>query len=485
MTTTDSRPGAADQVAAKRSMGTFELAFFVVAAAGPLLVVAGYAPLAIALGGTGAPLVQLIAGLVLMIFAVGFTRMAGRIKNAGAFYSFIGTSMGKPAGGGAALVAMAAYSAIAIGQLGAFSSFAMGTVNRLAGTDIRWWVFALIALVAIAWLGHRQISFSAKVLGVALLAEVAILFVLALPVVFQGGAEGLTLEPFNPGTAFAGGVGAMFTISFGAFIGFEATAVYSAEAKDPRKTVQRATVLAITFLTLFYAFMMWVIIIAFGQAGAVAVATEDPVNMFFVAMEQYAGPAPTLMMEILLITSAFASTLAFHSTATRYMATLGRDRLLPQKLQTLHGKHRSPWIANATQCAIALVSLTIFAVLGLDPYLQLFLWTSSPAILSIVVLQALCSVAVVIFFRRRVRSGISEPVWSTLVAPIAALVGLCIATVLIISNFDLLTSGTVGLNALLIGLVPAVFAIGAIRALWMRRNRPEQYEHLITTPVDG
>ena len=37
-----------------------------------------------------------------------------------------------------------------------------------------------------------------------------------------------------------GGTGAMFAIVFGAFIGFESTAIYSEEARDPERTVPRA-----------------------------------------------------------------------------------------------------------------------------------------------------------------------------------------------------------------------------------------------------
>ena len=462
------------------SMGTFELAFFVVAAAGPLLVVAGYAPLAIALGGIGAPGAQLIAGIVLLLFSVGFTRMALAIKNPGAFYSYIGRSLGKPLGGASALLALASYSAIAIGQLGAFASFANGTVKRLLGIDLPWPVFAIGALLIVAYLGHRRISFSAKVLGVALLAEVLILVILAVPVlVTGGGSDGITLEPFAPAALFSGGgVGAMFTIAFGAFVGFESTAVYAEEARNPRKTVPRATFLAIAFLSVFYAFMMWIIVVAFGKAGALATATNDPTGMFFTATDKYVGHPATVVMEILLVTSAFASTLAFHNTASRYLFTLGRERLLPTHLAATHPKNGSPWVSSLTQAILSLVVIVIFAVTGADPYLNLFLWLSSPAILGIVLLQALCSVAIIVFFRRNPRIR-SASAWSTVVAPVAATAGLGVAAYLIVVNFDLLTGRTGWANTGLILCVPLVFAVGLTTTLMMRKRHPEQYAQLI------
>src|SRR5690606_40511364 len=103
--------------------------------------------------------------------------------------------------------------------------------------DVPWPVFSFTAFAIVAYLGHRQISLSAKVLGVALLLEAAILLVLAAPVLWKGGAEGFDLDSFAPTAIFAGGgTGAMFAIVFGAFIGFESTAIYSEEARDPKRT---------------------------------------------------------------------------------------------------------------------------------------------------------------------------------------------------------------------------------------------------------
>ena len=133
-----------------KGMGPLELAFFVVAAAGPLLVVAGYTPLSFSIGGIGAPGAQLVASLVLLFFAVGLTRMALRIPNAGAFYAYIGQAFGKLAGGGAAVLAMLAYSTIAIGEIAVVGAFAAAPLSRVTGVQIPWWVWSLVALAIVA-----------------------------------------------------------------------------------------------------------------------------------------------------------------------------------------------------------------------------------------------------------------------------------------------------------------------------------------------
>ncbi len=474
--------GASERLG-RSNMGPFELAFFVVAAAGPLLVVAGFAPLAFLIGGIGAPGAQLIAGFVLFLFAIGFTRMALRVRNAGAFYAYIGRSLGKPAGGGAAILATMAYSAIAIGQLGAVGAFASGTTSRLLGLDIPWPVWSLTALALVALLGHRQISLSAKVLGVALLAEATILLVLAVPVLLQGGPEGYDFSSFEPAAVFAGGgTGAMFAIVFGAFIGFESTAIYAEETRDPARTVPRATFLAIGFLGIFYTFMAWVAVVAFGKSQVVAVATESPTEMFFIATEQYVGHSASVVMEILLITSAFASTLAFHNTASRYAFTLSREGLLPTFLSRIHPKNASPYLASGSQAVLALIVVMLFVVTDADPYLQLFLLLVAPGILAIILLQAITAVSIVVFFRKHdTDHGLSA--WTTTVAPVLSFAGLVVALVLVLRNVELLSGRTDWVNGLLIAALPVAFGIGVVRTLMLRRTHPERYAGLTETKV--
>lgn len=465
------------------SMGALEIAFFTVAAAGPLLVVAGFAPLAFMIGGVGAVGAQLIAGIVLLLFAVGLTRMALRIRNSGAFYAYIGRGLGKPVGGGAATLAMVAYSVIATGQLGAVGAFAVGPMKDITGWDVPWPIWSFGALLIVAFLGHRQVSLSAKVLGVALLSEASVLLVLAVLVLIKGGPEGIDLTGFEPNTIFSGaGAGAMFAIVFGAFIGFESTAIYSEEAKDPARTLPRAVYLAVGFLAIFYTFMAWIIVVAYGKSDIQAAATKDPVGLVFAAMEQYVGHPAVVVTEILLVSSAFASVLAFHNTATRYIFALGRERLLPKALAKVHPVHRSPYVASRVQAIFACIALIAFIVVGADPYLEVFLLMVAPGVLAVVVLQALCSVAIVVFFNHHEKQhGLTH--WSTTIAPGLSFVALSVASWLIATNFEYFSNRTGAMNWILLSVLPISFGAGVMRTLYMRRNRPEQYERLTQTQI--
>jgi amino acid transporter len=336
----------------------------------------------------------------------------------------------------------------------------------------------------VAFLGHRQISVSAKVLGVALLTEAGVLLILGICVLFRGGPEGFDFSSFTPSAIFAGGgTGAMFAIVFGAFIGFESTAIYAEESRQPEKTVPRAIYLAVGFLGIFYTFMAWIIFTAYGKSQIVTSATDDPVGLVFATMGRYVGHPAVVVTEILLVTSAFASALAFHNTAIRYLHTLGRERLLPEATARVHPIHRSPYRANIVQTVFALLVIGAFIIAGAkDAYLGVFLTVVSGGVLAIIVLQTLCSASILVYFNvRHTDHGMSR--WSTLVAPLLSFAGLLVASYLVAKNFALLSGQTGWINIALLLSLPALVLVGVLRTYWLRIHDPAQYEQLTQTNV--
>ncbi len=477
--TTNHSPTENTKALRRGNMGAFELAFFVVAAAGPLLVVVGYTPIAFMVGGVGAPGAQLLAGIVLLFFAIGLTRMALRIANAGAFYAYIGQAFGRVAGGGSASLAAGSYAVITAAEVLVVGYFASEFVP-----SVPWWVFSGIAWLIILLLGHNQISISAKVLGTALLAEAGILLLLAIAILVIGGPEGIDLESFKPTSIFAGGgTGAMFAIVFGAFLGFESTAIYTEETKDPKKTVPRAIYLAIAFLALFYTFISWTIYLAYGKSSIVAAATTDPVGLVFHAFDTYVGSWAVVLCQVLIITSAFASALAFHNTATRYVHTLGRERMLPVKLARIHEQHGSPTSANVVLSGFTAVVVicTLLAQVE-DIYLTVFIPVVTTGVVGIISLQAACALATVVYFRRN-RDDNEFSFWSTFVAPGIGFIGLATGVYLTVQNFEFLSGQPQTINILLLGWIPVMVLLGVIRALVMRSTQPAAYALLTKTNV--
>ncbi|GAA2531597.1 MULTISPECIES: APC family permease [Streptomyces] len=468
----DSVPPASAPVLRSGALGTADIAFFVVSAAAPLTVMAGVAPLAIVLGGIGAPVGYLLAGITLTVFAVGFTTMSRHVRGGGAFYAYITRGLGPAVGVGAALLALIGYNGMEIGVYGLLGSATHDTTHALFGADIPWLPVSLAGLVIIGYGGYRSIDFGAKVLGVLLVAETGILALLAAGVLIKGGAHGLSLDSFAPGNVLVPGTAAVLAFAFAAFTGFESTVIYRREARDPDRTVPRATHLAVGFLGLFYAFIVWTAVQAFGDEEVVEAAGSDPAGLFFSAITTYVGGWAADVMHVLVVTSVLASLLAFHNAINRYGLALAEEGILPKALARVHPRHGSPYRVGVAQTVLGAVVVLVFAAAGADPYQQLLLWVNTPGMLGLLALQLLAALAVPLYFRR---VSHREGVLRTVAAPVTAVVLLTTAIVLVLTHLDLFTGASARVNTVLAAVVPTVFLIGLALAGWLRRHRPDVY----------
>ncbi|HAQ59059.1 MAG TPA: amino acid transporter [Microbacterium sp.] len=479
-------PGVEDS--AKRtlegSLGVTAIVFMVVAAASPLTVIGGAAPLGILIGnGIGFPALYAISAVVLVLFSVGLAAMTRHVPKPGAFFTYVGYGLGRSTGLASAWIAMLTYTAIQVSVYGYIGYILSVTVQSLGGALLPWWLFSLGVVALVGILGYRHIDLSSKVLGVLLVAEVGIVLILVAAVMFTGGEDGLSLAPFEPANIVSGspGVGLMFAIA--AFIGFEATAIFRDEARDPNRTIPRATYAAVIGIGVFYTLASWALVMAWGTDGVVGVVAEDPGTFIITTMARYLGVAGEIGVNILLITAMFACVLSFHNVVTRYQHSMANAGVLPDRLASVHPKHLSPHVSSLVQSVTAVVLIAVFAALNLDPVLQVFTWFAGVATLAIAILMALTSVAVIAYFAKTRQDR--RP-WNTIIAPALGLVGLIASAALIAAYFPIMVGDVDGegspvfgaVSWFLLALIVLFPALGYAQARWIKKSRPAAYAKL-------
>jgi amino acid transporter len=454
---TDRKPAAPEPPEAslrKGRLGTIGIVFFVVAAAAPLVGMTGALPIAIVVGtGAAAPGAYLAAGIALLLFSVGYAAMSHRVTNTGAFFAYVGRGLGIGPGVGSAFVSMVAYVAVQLAIYGFFGAVMAGAMTDQFGLDLTWWAWALIAWAVALVLSLLSVDVGARVLGVLLLVELASLALLAGAVIAKGGPEGFDFgASFAPGNilagGFAGSAGIALAFAFASFIGFEATAIYGEESKNPKKTVPRATYLAIGVITVLFAATAFAVVTGLGQSVVVDRSVElstvdgvplaDPAAVLFAVADQYVGSWLATLMGWLVLSSLFAGLLAFQNSAARYFFAMGRARVLPGLLARTNGRG-APHAASIFVSVISAAVIGYFAIRDLDPVLNLFYWFSGLAVVAIVLVEILVSIAVVVYFRR---TDEDRRVWHTVIAPVLATLALGAGLYLLISRFGLL-AGTV------------------------------------------
>ena len=308
-------------------------------------------------------------------------------------------------------------------------------------------------------------------LGVALVFEISIVLVLDAVVLARGGQSGLNLDSFTPHVVTSGSVGIPVLFALTGFIGFEATAVFRDEARDPERTIPRATYLAVLIIGGFYALTCWAFVIANGSHQVKAIAQQTLAgkgNILLDTTATYLGAAGRDIVNVLLLTSLFACVLSFHNVIARYQYELARKRLLPQRLGHVHPVHQAPSRSSVVQTATATTLLALLALAGVDPLVGVFGSMAGVATVGMVILMLTTSVAVGAFFIRRPEL-IRGRSWQTRVAPALASIGLLASGWLVLTNLTLVTGGSAAVSTAL-ATVPFIgLALGVIAG---RRHLP-------------
>jgi len=245
-----------------------------------------------------------------------------------------------------------------------------------------------------------------------------------------------------------GTAGIAFAFAFASFIGFEATAIYGEESKDPKRTVPRATYLAVGIITAVFVLVTFAMITAMGASEAVNKTVEwssvdgvplaNPANVLITVASTYVGPWLGTLMGWLILSSLFAATVAFQNSASRYLYAMGRGGVLPKAMAKVNGRG-APQNAAIVTSVLAVLVILYFQINALDPILNLFYWMSATAVIAIVLVEILVSIAVIVFFAK---NKLDEGVFTRVIAPVLAALGLAFGEYLLMSRFALLAGTT-------------------------------------------
>jgi amino acid transporter len=431
----------------KGRIGVLGIVFFVVAAAAPLVGMTGAVPVAIVLGnGAGVPGAYLAVAIILLLFSVGYSAMSQHVTNAGAFFAYVGRGLGINTGVGSAFVSLVAYLTIQLAIFGFFGAVMGGQMAAQFGIDLPWWAWVFVAWALVLILSVLSVDVGAKVLGVLLTLELLSLVITAIAVFVKGGPEPVDFAAsFSPTAVLAGGIagtaGIALAFAFASYIGFEATAIYGEESRDPKRTVPRATYAAIILIGVIFAFVTFAMVTALGSQTVIdeVVARStvddmpllDPAAVLFSIASEYVGEWMATVMSWLVLSSLFAGLLAFQNSLARYFFAMGRAGVFSERLDHTN-RFGAPGNGSIVASVITAIVVVVFIIRGWDPVLNMFYWFSAVAVIAIVLVEILVSIAVIAYFRKTKED---TRVWHTVIAPLLAAIGLVLGLYLLMSRF--------------------------------------------------
>ncbi|MCG7594609.1 APC family permease [Mycobacterium sp. C3-094] len=476
----------------RNAVGTFGVIFMAVATAAPITAMVGNVPIAVGFGnGTHAPAGYLVATIVLGLFAIGYATMAKHITSTGAFYGYISHGLGRVIGMASGLIITMAYVVFEGSLIGIFAFFFQNLFSSQLGITIHWLIPALLMLALNCILTYFDVNLTAKVLGVFLITEIVMLSLGALAVAVKGGgpdgfAVGQILNPvgaFQPAAIAGASAGLGLFFAFWSWVGFESTAMYGEESKDPKRIIPRATMIAVLGVGIFYIFVSWMAIAGTGPQKAIELAQDANTSseIFFGPVRSTYGEWAITLFNILLVTGSFACGMAFHNCASRYLYAMGREGLhagLQKTLGATHPHHGSPHIASFVQTGITLVIILAFFFAGMDPYVHMYTLLAILGTMAILIVQSLCAFSVVAYFHFHKNHPSSAHWFKTFLAPLLGGIGMLYVVYLLWEHKDAAAGAASG--TLLFKLTPwivvGLFAFGAAMALYFKFADKDRYE---------
>lgn len=311
--------------------------------------------------GWNATLSVLIAGLGVLAIGYAVTVFARRYSGAGAVYEYL-THGAHPALG------IYAAGVFFIGSLflgGGGIYLGLGILSNgfwtahISSSAPAWWVFALVFLAVTLVLNYIGVRIAIGAMLTLSAVSFIPMLLLGVVMVAKGGANGNTLQVFNPGTTSISTAFNGVLLAILLFVGFEAAASIGEESRDPKRAIPRAVLGTIAASAAFFVFMAYSISMGLGRAAVEKGAWADPAVLDKLAT-RYVGSWLATIVDLVVILDATGLALAICVTIGRGYFALGRDGLLPRVFAKT-SRYDTPWVGNL-MVAVGGIGLIILAL---------------------------------------------------------------------------------------------------------------------------
>jgi len=404
------------------AIGLREVLFQSITDMAPGAAIAASIPAGVAFAGGALPLSVLLALIASLFTAWTISQLAGEMPAAGSLATYAARGLHPGAG------FLVAWAYVMVGWLIApLVLLQLGfTVAATFSTEFGWpaslwWPWSILGLAIVFAVGYFGVRASAQMGTILGIFEIAVFVIMGvLLVIHAGGHNTLSVftTKYTPSGQYHGmsGViaGSVFTTL--AFLGFESATPLAEEARNPRRTVRLAVLLATLGIGVLFVFTTYAIDVGFGPAGFAQFTTGT-------SSASWEGVARTLyglfwiLVFLAIVNSTVANSNAGVNVASRTAFAMGRVRAFPAVFAGVSERHRSPLAAIVVG---SVVSIAIMLGLGFayGPSTG-FAMIGTALVILLVGIYLVVNVACIGYFARRAR-GLSRV--TNVVVPVIAVV---------------------------------------------------------------
>jgi len=340
--------------------------------------------------GGAAPVVYVICPIAMAMILLCFADAGSRVSLSGGTYAYAEVAFGPFVG---FIVALSLWGGSAVLASAGVANIFMDTLAQISprfGEPVIRNGTLIVMYAALAAINIRGVKIGSGVVQTVTAAKLTPLLILVGVGLFAINAKNLAW----PGMPPAGEVARTTVILMFAFIGIESALTPSGEVRDPARTVPRAIFAALVLVTLIY---MGIQVVAQGVLGP-DLATNTKAPLAETAKRILGSGGQTLVILGTAI-STFGYVAGDMLAAPRGIYALGRDRLLPAAIGSVHTRYRTPHVAILIHAVLCLG----FALTGSFEKLAVL------AVIATLIVYLICCLAAIQLRRRDIRDEGAVP----------------------------------------------------------------------------
>ena len=386
----------------------------------PTTTPAATIPLVCALAGNGTWLAYVLATIAILLVALCVGKFARYSASPGSLYAYASMILPPSLGATAAWSLLLAYIATGASVIGGFYHYANLLLRDATGHGLSAAFLAVLVTtisIGIAW---RDVKISARLMLWIEAVSVSFILIVVVLVLFRNGWH-LDWPQIQLRGMTGSGLRLGLVLALFSFVGFESATTLGSEARDPLKTIPRAVIQSALLAGAIFTACAYAEVLGLRSVGQDLGASQAPMRV----LAQVGGvPFFGLLIDIGVLVSMFAGTLACVTAAARVLLLMSHNGLAHGSLRKTHARNETPGVAILVTGTAAVLPVAILAARGASG-LDVYGWMGSLATYGFIVTYALVSAALPRYLRQHnaYRPGTQIIPWLACAAMLLALAG--------------------------------------------------------------
>jgi amino acid transporter len=321
-------------------------------------------PLVFVLAGQGTAIAYLIAMGLMVLVGLCIAAFARESSSPGSLYVYTRRSLPPIFSSITALALFFAYITTASAVIGGFVAFSDVFLTplhtRFGLPHIPALVLVTLAAAIAGFVAYHDVKVSARLMLYIEAISVALIAIVTATLLLHHGFHfdhpQLHLQSMSPR-----GIGLGVMLAIFSFVGFESATTLGSEARNPLRTIPRAVIQSALLAGVFFVVAGYGEVLGFRTSPT---ALSDSTNPFHYLSTQAGIPFLGPIIDVGVLISMFACTLACVIAASRVLLLMAHHGLAPQRLTHTNTTHETPGEASILSALLSFLPAAALALHG-------------------------------------------------------------------------------------------------------------------------